>query len=200
MYEKELDYKLRVNNQNFKKKKVIVVCGKPGHHAVQCRNRAGKNDNPAKPRVNLVEADDIIVAIISQANLVANLSDWVIDSGATRHICANKTDFMSYTQVNEGEEVVYLGDSSTTQVLGKGKVLFKLTFEKTLALTEVLHVPSIRTNLVSVGLLGKVGVKVAFESGKVMIIKNNVFVGKRYCNHGLFVLNVSQVMREDAST
>ncbi|XP_015160424.1 uncharacterized protein [Solanum tuberosum] len=128
-----------------------------GHHAVQCRNRAGKNDNPAKPRVNLVEADDIIVAIISQANLVANLSDWVIDSGATRHICANKTDFMSYTQVNEGEEVVYLGDSSTTQVLGKGKVLFKLTFEKTLALTEVLHVPSIRTNLVSVGLLGKVG-------------------------------------------
>ncbi|XP_049352640.1 uncharacterized protein LOC125817109 [Solanum verrucosum] len=151
-------------------------------HAVQCRNRAGKNDNPGKPRVNLAEADDIIVAVISQANLVANVSDWVIDS------------------VNEGEEVVYLGDSSTTQVLGKGKVLLKLTSEKTLALTEVLHVPSIRTNLVFVGLLGKVGVKVAFKSGKVVITKNNVFVGKRYCNHGLFVLNVSQVMSEDAST
>ncbi|XP_060182941.1 uncharacterized protein LOC132612882 [Lycium barbarum] len=81
--------------------------------------------------------DDIIVAVISQVNIVASVNDRVIDSGATRHICANKTDFVSCTQVNEGEEVVYLGDSRTAQVLGKGKVLLKLTSGKTLALTEV---------------------------------------------------------------
>ena len=102
-----------------KKKGYCFVCGKSGHHAVQCRNRAGKNDNHAKRRVNLVEADDTIVAVISQANLVANVSDWAINSGATRHICVNKTDFVFYTQVNEGKEVVYLSDSSTTQVLDK---------------------------------------------------------------------------------
>ncbi|XP_015170782.1 uncharacterized protein [Solanum tuberosum] len=148
MYGKELDYKLRVNNQNFKKKGNCFVCGKPGHHAAQCRNKVGKNDNPAKLRVNLAEVDDIIVTVISQ--IVVNVSDWMIDSGSTRHICANKIDFVSYTLVNEGEEVVYLGDSTITQVLGNEKVLLKLTSEKMLPLTEVLNVPSIRTNLVSV--------------------------------------------------
>lgn len=124
----------------------------------------------------------------------------MIDSGANRHICANKTDFVSYTQFSEGEKVVYLGDSTTTQFLGKGKVFLKLTSGKTLALTKMLHVPSIRTNLISVGLLGNVVVKVAFESSKVVIIKNNIFVGKGYNNHGLFILNVSQVMTKDASS
>ncbi|XP_075074760.1 uncharacterized protein LOC142162318 [Nicotiana tabacum] len=119
-YDKGNGYKPKTNNQTFKKKCNCFVCGKPGHHAAQCRKRVG-NDNLAKAKVNLTEAkaDDIIAAVVSQVNLVANVKDWVLDSGATRHICANKKDFVSYTQVEEGEEVVYLGDSWTTPVLGK---------------------------------------------------------------------------------
>ena len=30
--------------------------------------------------------------------------------------------------------------------------------------------------------------------------KNNVFVGKNYCDQGLFVLNVSEVINENASS
>ncbi|OIS98851.1 hypothetical protein A4A49_60961, partial [Nicotiana attenuata] len=108
-YDKRNGYKPKTNNQ-------------PAHYVAQCRKRV-RNDNPTKAKVNLTEAkvDDIIVAVVSQVNLVANVKDWVLDSGATRHICANKKDFVSYAQVEEGEEVVYLGDSRTTQVLGKGK-------------------------------------------------------------------------------
>ena len=109
---------------------------------------------------------------------MTNVSKWVVDSCATRHICANRSAFTSYTSIGEGEEHVYLGDSRTTLVLGKGKVLLKLTPGKTLALRDVLHVSSIRVNLISVGLLGKVGVKVAFESDKIVMTKNNVFVRK----------------------
>ena len=78
---------------------------------------------------------------------------------------------MTYTKVEEGEESAHLGDSRTTQVLGKGKILLKLTSGKTLALNEMLHIPNIRTNLISIALLGKVGVKVSFESDKVLMIK-----------------------------
>ena len=75
--------------------------------------------------------------------------DWVVDSGATRHICGDKNSFFEYTPENEGDEVIYLGDSHSTPVLGKGKILFKLTFGKTLSLSNVLYVPEIRYNLIS---------------------------------------------------
>ena len=100
------------------------------------------------------------------------------DSRATRYICANKSTFTSYTIVGDGKEQVYLSDLRTTPVQGKGKVLLKLTSGKTLALNNVLHVPSMRVNLVFVALLGKVGVKVSFESDKIIMTNNNVFVGE----------------------
>ena len=105
----------------------------------------------------------------------------MVDYWATRHICANRNVFTSYTSVGDGEEQVYLGDSMKTPVLGEGKVLLKLTSGKTLALSDMLHVPSIRVNLISVALLSKVGVKVSFESDKIVMTKKNVFVGKGYC-------------------
>jgi len=117
-------------------------------------------------------------------NVVTNVNKWVVDSGATRHICANKSMFTSYTTMGDGEEQVYLGDWRITLVQGKEKVLLKLTFGKTLALNYVLHVPSIRVNFVSVTFLGKVGVKISFESDKIIMTKNNVFVVKGYCDQG----------------
>ena len=77
----------------------------------------------------------------------------MVNSGVTRHICANIYAFTYYTP---DEKVVYLGNSHTVQVLGKCKVMLKLTSGKTLAFNEVLHVPNIRANLVYVALLGKV--------------------------------------------
>ena len=122
--------------------------------------------------------------------MVTNVKEWVVDSSATKHICANKESFSTYTPVEDGKERVYLGDSRTTNVLGKGNVLLKLTSGKTLALSEVLHVPNIRANLIFVALLGKFGIKVSFESDKIVMTKNNIFVGKGYCNQGLYVLNI----------
>ena len=64
----------------------------------------------------------------------------------------------------------------------------------------MLHVPNIRVNLVSIALLGKVGVKVSFESDRIVMTKNNVFVGKGFCNKGLFVLSISEVMNGTSSS
>ncbi|XP_071939234.1 uncharacterized protein [Coffea arabica] len=198
---KPKNFNVKPNNPNFKKKKGnCFYCGKPGHYAVQCRHNKGDRANGNPPKVHLTEGDDIIAAVISQVNIAANVKEWVVDSGATRHICANREAFSSYTPIGDDEEVVYLGDSRTANVLGKGKVFLKLTSGKTLALNDVLHVPNIRANLISVALLGKVGVKVSFESGKIIMTKNNVFVGKGYCNQGLFVLNISNVINENASS
>ena len=75
---------------------------------------------------------NVIVADVSQVNMVADIKDKVVDSGVTRHICGNKSAFTSYTPIGEGEEIVYMGDSRPTHVLRKGKVLLKLRSGKVL--------------------------------------------------------------------
>ena len=49
-------------------------------------------------------------------------------------------------------------------------------------------------------LLGKVGVKVSFESDKIVMTKDNIFVGKGYCDHGLFVLNMTEIIKGNTSS
>ena len=100
------------------------MCGKVGHNAAQCKFR--KRDSlHSKPQANLTESD-IIVAVVSEVNLVNNLSEWVLDTRATKHICTNRNMFAEYEEVNDGESV-FLGDASTTKVVGKVKVILKLT-------------------------------------------------------------------------
>ena len=60
--------------------------------------------------------------------------------------------------------------------------MLKLTSGKTLALSDVVHVPNIIENLVSVDLLGKVGVKVSLYYDRIVMTKNNIFVRKGFCN------------------
>ncbi|GMJ12565.1 hypothetical protein like AT4G00980 [Hibiscus trionum] len=66
----------KFNNPTFKKKgNCCYVCGKLGHYAHQCRHQKGRHKNHAQSHVNLVKADEIIVAIVSQANIVTNMTE-----------------------------------------------------------------------------------------------------------------------------
>ena len=49
-----------------------------------------------------------------------------------------------------------------------------------LILTNVFHVPDTKKNLVSANLLHKSGVKAVLESDKLILSKNEIFVGKGY--------------------
>lgn len=181
------------------------VCGKPGHKAYQCFKRQGQEQGPDKPgsksgnQVHLAETDDIIVAVV-ETNLVENKSDWVLDTGATRHFCKNKDLFHDFEEASEGE-CVYMGNSSVAGVLGKGKILLKFTSGKTLCLSNVLYVPSLRRNLVSGYLLNNAGLKIVLEANRAVLTRNGEFVGKGYLADGLFVLNVaSEIINKNASS
>jgi hypothetical protein len=100
-------------NPNFMRRGTCYVSEMSNNHRM-------RNNNPTK-------GDDIIVAVVSQVNIETNMNKWVVDSGATRHICANRDAFTSYTSVGDEEKFVYLSDSKTATVLGKGKILLKLT-------------------------------------------------------------------------
>ena len=95
-----------------------------------------------------------------------------------------------FEDVPDGEHV-FMGNATTAGVLGKGKVLLKFTSGKFLCLNNVLYVPSLRRNLVSGSLLDIAGFEVNQKAGKVVILRNGVFIGKGYRSGGLYVLNIA---------
>ena len=99
--------------------------------------------------------------VVSEVNLVGNTKEWWVDTGATRHICSDKKTFSSYEAINDGEQL-FMGNSSTSKVEGKGKVILKMTSGKELTLNDVLHVPEIQKHLVSGSLMSDNGFRLVF--------------------------------------
>ncbi|KAH9715709.1 hypothetical protein KPL71_021156 [Citrus sinensis] len=114
------------------------------------------------------------------------------NSGATKHVCKDRSLFKSYKAMDDGS-VLYMENSSTAIVKGKGNVQLEFTSGKTLTLTDVYHVPEVRKNLVSGSLLNKFGFKLVFESNKFILSKGGTFVGKGYMYEGMFKLNINNM-------
>ncbi|KAB2632504.1 DNA polymerase zeta catalytic subunit-like [Pyrus ussuriensis x Pyrus communis] len=160
-----------VKGKTFKKiKGGCWVCGKTGHRAKDCRHKKDQNSGSSN-QANV--AEDTFVAVVSEVNLLTNSNDWFVDTGATRHVCADRNLFVTYQSVDGGENL-YMGNATASAVAGKGKVTLKLTSGKELSLTNVLHVPDIRKNLISGSLLSNKGFKIVFESDKFVITKGGI--------------------------
>ena len=197
------NHKFKPNDQNknskpqFKSKPAgqCYVCGKPGHYAKDCKFRKSQN---VKPQANVTEEGNFS-AVVTEANIVSNMTDWWLDSGATKHICGTRGAFTTFTAVGEGERL-YMGNSSSSKVEGKGTVVLKFTSGNVLTLKDVLYVPEVRKNLVSGFVLVKKGFKIVLESDKVVVTKGGAFVGKGYVHEGLFKLNVTVADNNKTST
>ena len=132
------------------------------------------------------------MAVISEVNILEDANDWWIDSGATRHVCNDKSFFNTYESVDDGT-ILYMGNSSIATIKGKGTMDLEFTFGKIVSLTNVCHVPEVRKNLASGSLLNKHGFKLVFESDKFILSKGGIFVEKGYLYEGRFKLNVNKI-------
>ena len=78
---------------------------------------------------------------------------WIIDSGASCHMCSSKDDFAEYT-VLEKAECVTIADGTKVQVVGKGSVKLRVKVgrdkQRNVTVNDVLHVPNLNANLFSV--------------------------------------------------
>ena len=147
--------------------------------AKDCRNKKSQDKGKKKKNEAHVTEDELMTdeisemnlsAVITEANLVGNPREWWIDTGATRHICADSRMFSTYQKVENGDHLT-MGNSSTSKVVGQGTVVLKMTSGKELTLKNVLHVPNIRKNLISGSLLSKNGFKLVFVSDKFVLTK-----------------------------
>ncbi|KAK8271638.1 hypothetical protein V6Z12_D11G275400 [Gossypium hirsutum] len=121
-----------------------------------------------------------LCAVISEVNMIdSNLSEWWLDTGATRHICCEKDSFSKLEPCENGEKL-YMGNAATSKIKGKGIVVLKMASGKELKFQNVLYVPYIRKNCLSRTLLSVHGFKMVFESQKLVLSKGGMLVGRGY--------------------
>ncbi|KAK9132834.1 hypothetical protein Scep_012362 [Stephania cephalantha] len=132
-------------------------CDKLGHEAVICKSESQSNEVEAKV-VDLYDEDRIFIAsceIIEDSN-----KSWLIDSGCTNHMCRDITLFRDMKPV----EIQKVRIENGGYILAKGKGTVSITTSSGIKLiSDVLYIPDIDQNLLSVGQLIEKGYKVSFE-------------------------------------
>ncbi|XP_009629827.2 uncharacterized protein [Nicotiana tomentosiformis] len=71
-----------------------------------CNQRQGqrsKQGGKSPVQDNLTESGDVIAAVVVEVNMVSNKTDWILDTGASRHLCANKELFHDFEESTDGE-------------------------------------------------------------------------------------------------
>jgi hypothetical protein len=117
-----------------------------------------------KPR--LQRDEDLKISTLS-GMVPTNDDTWLIDSGASRHM----TDFIYHlTNLVEKETNIHvvLGDDARYKVKWVGTSTFQLDSHMYIQLSEVLYVPGMKRNLVSISSLEEKGYKVTFFEGRAL--------------------------------
>jgi hypothetical protein len=73
---------------------ICYICGVSGHTARSCKLRKGKGPPPQRKEGNVVVNSTSGYA--PQAFMPSPSDDWCMDSGATVHICADRSMFSSF--------------------------------------------------------------------------------------------------------
>ena len=135
-----------------KKQKLIKRSNKRIHHA-----HAAEDDEPSKKRSRYESEDSLseeefVLIFALTGNITHGSNDWLIDSGASKHMTGFKESFVRLSE-HESPHKVKLGDDYQYPIKGSGESSYKLDSGKSLTMKEVLFVPGLKKNLLSISTL-----------------------------------------------
>lgn len=135
-------------------------CKKKGHKAADCPERSKQSSVE-----NYFVSCDVDFTVFKAEKLAA-ASKWCLDSGCTTHLCKDKDEFTEMFSTNRDQ--VNLANSATSEVSAKGTVSLN-TEDRLINMHNVLYVPDLRTNLMSVAKITDKGHEVIFKRGYAVV-------------------------------
>ncbi|KAJ1530276.1 hypothetical protein ONE63_005198 [Megalurothrips usitatus] len=176
-----------------KKEATCFFCKKKGHFKKDCKKFKAWKEKQQKETAALavvndkVQVERCMLSSVDVALLTSSKSDWYIDSGASTHMCGEEAMFSKLSNTHNRREV-HVANNEILRTHGLGEVTLRGEFGP-VRIKEVLFVPGIAANLLSVsGMLDK-GMDVKFsKTGCIISKEGEAWLSARRKN-GLFIIN-----------
>ena len=157
-------------------------CQGKGHFAKNCPRKTNESSktnqtgNNAACRAEECSTNDKEEALTSSTMNDIGKSEWIIDSGATQHMTFQRKNLEDYVEFKE-PSVVNLGDNRSILASGKGTYRVKAVVDgklQKIALHNVLYLPKLDKNFLSVCAMVKLGAVVSFENicARLIVIRS----------------------------
>jgi hypothetical protein len=171
---------------NARREMTCHRCSKPGHIARYCRSKPNFGQDDTRKSASLGgESANIVgqnggsssenkICLVGVAKDDAQNMEWLIDPGASSHMSACRESMCDYKPFTPFD--ISIGDKTKLQVIGSGQVKLQLSVQgqqKNCVIKNVLHVPMLGYNLLSVSAMKVYGMKTQFASGKCTIKDKN---------------------------
>lgn len=116
---------------------------------------------------------------------------WVLDSGASYHICPRREWFTTYEQVDGGS--ISMAKSSFCKVVGTGSIKIRTHDGSFCTMIEVRHVSLMTKNLIPLSLLDNKGFSWSGKDGVLRVWKGSNMVLRGVMRGTLYFLQGSTV-------
>jgi len=144
-------------------------CHQHGHYATNCpQKKKNKQAAGSAAREALASQFELDFSLITC--LVSSMmgSVWFLDSGASFHMTGDKDLFSDLDEKDLGVHIE-MGDDGRYSAIGIRTISFERESGKPFILKDVMHVPGLKKNLISVAMLEDKGYDVVFSEGKAFL-------------------------------
>ena len=175
-------------------------CGKMGHKKKDCyfykrqnpdKNKDKNNDKNNEKAKCAQNEDEVCLGVWDNISNIKN-NEWIIDSAATSHMVNDKKFFDKFIPL---KNKIYLADGSyvVTEGVGSGriKIYNELNDSQSCYLENVLYIPKLDGNLLSIIKMVQKGICVEFKNNKCTISKNNKEIGVGYVHGNIYTLKTN---------
>ena len=172
------------NNPKDKKPKGNCFhCGVEGHWKRNCNKYLSELKEKKKGKYDL---------LVSEACLVDDdLSPWIINSGATNHVCSSLQMLSSSRELADRDVTIRVGSGEVVST--KAVRVACLNFRnKLLVLNSLFFIPGFRRNLIFVSMLHEQLFSISFINNEIVISRNGLDICHAKLENGLYVLRPTE--------
>jgi hypothetical protein len=169
--DKNIALVVKGNERKDMSKVKCFACHNTGHYASQCLYN--KKKKPESEVVKFAERYEREFSLMtgpvgSGCLAFKDIESWFVDSGASRHMTGLRSVFLDLTEI-DSDCRVNCGADPQLAVKWVGRVRFQLELGGLLEVAEVLYIPELTFNFLSVSALDESGFGVVFYGGHVFL-------------------------------